>query len=142
MPVLQLKTKTPPPTRKSLPPLVSLPHSPPSPSQPSGVVRNANEFCDRLAEAAPGEVIPYYVGLLGFDRYPGSRVLSAAARLELNVLANRALQLAEAGRVDLVQRRIEPERFDYLAIVRHWPRQQRNSLRAVLPPGHGECGSV
>lgn len=133
MPVLQLTTKTFPPAPKAVPPSLSAPSSL---SQPSGVVRNANEFCDRLASAGPGEVIPYYVGLLGFDRYPGSRVLSAAARLELNVLANRALQLADAGRVDLVQRRIGPERFAYLAIVRQWPRQQRKSLRAVLPPGH------
>ena len=97
-------------------------------------VQNENEFCDRLADAMPGDVIPYHVGLLAADRSPPSKALTEIQRIELNALADRAMQMAETGVVYLVQRRIGRERFVYLAIVRTPPLQMSPVKRAVLAP--------
>jgi hypothetical protein len=87
------------------------------------------EFCDQIADAVPGEAVTYHVGMLARDRtWPLSK-LPEDQRIVLGAIANRALKLFEAGRVHLVQRRVGPERFAYLAIVR---RQPRRALRARL----------
>ena len=91
---------------------------------PPDIVRNQHELSARLADAAPGEIIPYYVGMLAADRSPTSKALTETQRVTLNALAGRMLQLAEAGRVHLVQRRIGRERFAYIAIVRPQPRRR------------------
>lgn len=92
-------------------------------------VLSETEFCDRLAEAVPNEAITYHVGMLARDRYWPLSKLPEDQRVALGAIANRALKLAEAGRVHLVQRRIAEERFVYLAIVRPQPRRV---LRAML----------
>ena len=53
----------------------------------------------------------------------------------MNAVANRALRLAQAGWVDLVQRRIDSNRVAYLAIVRRHP-DGRTGARALLPRQH------
>ena len=90
-----------------------------------------NEFSDRIADAVPGQVITYYVGLLAHDRWAMSMKLPEPRRVELNAIANHALQLAEVGRVHLLQRRVGPGRFAYLAVVR--PQPLRIAWRVVRP---------
>ena len=125
MHVVDFKTKTQP--RAEPPAMLAL----------QDMVRSANDLCDRLADAMPGEIIPYYVGMLAADRAPTSLTLSEAQRIELNALADRMRQLADGCRVHLVQRRLGPERFAYLAIVRPQPRQvdqRRRPVRIVWVP--------
>ena len=106
-----------------------------TPSQPArpDVVRSLNGLADRLAAAMPGEAITYHVGMLARDRWPLSFVLPEVHRLELNAIADRAQQLADAGMVHLVQRRLAEERFAYLLIVRPRPRRQATQRRPVPP---------
>ena len=113
--------------RLTIKPLIS----PQMSSSGSGVppVLSETEFCDRLADAVPNEAIAYHVGMLARDRYWPLSKLPEDQRVALGAIANRALKLAEAGRVHLVQRRIAEERFVYLAIVRPQPRR---ALRAML----------
>jgi hypothetical protein len=86
-------------------------------------VLSETEFCDRIADAVPSEAVTYHVGMLARDRYWPLSKLPEDQRIALGAIANRALKLFEAGRVHLVQRRVGPDRFTYLAIVRSQPRQ-------------------
>ncbi len=88
-------------------------------------VMSENDLCDRLADALPGDIITYHVGLLARDRAPQSQMLSLERCRKLGAVADRALQLAEAGWAHLVQRRIGEECFAYLLIVRPRPRAHR-----------------
>jgi len=97
-----------------------------------GDILTLNAFCDRLAAAAPGETLTYYVGMLAHDCGAMSLVLPEPRRLELCAIASRALQLAEAGRVHLLQRRLGPERFAYLAVVRPQPRRIGREMAAPI----------
>jgi hypothetical protein len=108
---------------------------PPDMLAPPDMVRSENELCDRLADAAPGEIIPYYVGMLAADRAPTSLTLTEVQRIELNALADRMMQLADVGWVHLMQRRIGPEQFAYLAIVRPQARRHQSvvGMNRILP---------
>lgn len=100
--------------------------SPPSPTSEillsvaelPGIARTENAFCDRYADAAPGEVIVYHVGLLGCDRDKLTSNLLPAARSDLDRVADRAWAMAAQGLVHLLQRRMSPGCFAYLAVVR------------------------
>ena len=92
-------------------------------------------FCDLVNGAASGTVITYHIGHLAYDRTLSSRVLDEPRRRALNSVANRALRLAQAGWVDLVQRRIDSDRVAYLAIVRRRP-EGRTGARARLHRQH------
>ena len=100
----------------------------PVPAQPT--VLTENDLCDRLADAQAGDVITYHVGMLARDRAPQTHVLSTDRCRDLGAVADRVLQLAEAGWVHLVQRRLGEECFAYLLIVRPRPR----ALRGVAMP--------
>ena len=63
MHVVDFKTKTQP--RAEPPDMLATPD----------MVRSENDLCDRLADAMPGEIIPYYVGMLAADRAPNSLTL-------------------------------------------------------------------
>lgn len=111
--------------------------APPSPMSSIEVVDtdilSLNDFCDRLAAAASGDVITYYVGMLAHDCWPMSLVHPEPRRVELRSIASRALQLSDAGRVHLLQRRVGPERFAYLAVARPQPRRAGPAMaRPVL----------
>jgi hypothetical protein len=124
MHVVDFKTKTQP--RAEPPDMLATPD----------MVRSENDLCDRLADAMPGEIIPYYVGMLAADRAPNSLTLTEAQRIELNALADRMMQLVDVGRVHLVQRRMGPEQFVYLAIVRPqpWRRPHVVGMNQALRP--------
>ena len=114
--------------------------APPAPMSTVGAVDtdilSLNEFCDRLASAASGDVITYYVGMLAHDCWPMSLVHPEPRRVELCSIASRALQLSDAGRVHLLQRRVGLERFAYLAVVRPQPRRVGP---AMVRPVLGRC---
>ena len=114
MHVVQLNTRLLPPTSASLP----------SAAQP--IVLTENDLCDRLADAQVGDVITYHVGMLARDRAPQTQVLGPDRCRDLGAVADRALQLAEAGWVHLVQSRLDEARFAYLLIVRSRPRARPN----------------
>ena len=86
------------------------------------IVVSENDLCDRYADAAPGTVIIYYMGLLARDRDAAASSLAPDARTELDRVAERAWAMAEQGLVHLLQRRVAPECFAYLAATRARPR--------------------
>jgi len=85
-------------------------------------------FCDLVTDAKPGTEIVYHIGHLAFDRTLTAKVLPERRRKELGAVANRALQLAEARLVHLVQRRVGEMCCEYIAVVRPRPRHAIASL--------------
>jgi len=104
--------------------------SPPVTEQP--IVRSEQDLRDRLADARPGDIITYHIGMLARDRTPQSQILSADRCRVLGAVADRVLGLAEAGWAHPLQRRLSEERFAYLLIVRPRPR----ALRGAAMPVH------
>lgn len=89
-----------------------------------------SDFCNRLAEAAPGDVISYHVGDLAFDRHKDCSLLSERERNELGAVADLAFQMAKDGHAHLLQRRVAPCVFDYTLIVRQSFCAPRKAQRA------------
>jgi len=75
-------------------------------------------FCAWVAQAAPGDEAEYHRGFLILDLTPFGNPMDREARTELACVAARARDLAERGFIHLVQRRIAPGSFAYLAIAR------------------------
>jgi len=71
-----------------------------------------------LAVAEPGSIIQYHVGFLSLDVAETNINLSIAAHRQLMAVANLAWWAAEERIVHLVQRRLGPDRFAYLAVMR------------------------
>jgi nucleotide-binding universal stress UspA family protein len=71
-----------------------------------------------LQQARAGDVFEYHRGLLTVDRTAFGQLSSEAARVALDRLADLALRLAAEGRVHLMQRRLAPGAFAYLAVAR------------------------
>lgn len=80
-------------------------------------------FCTRVFEAKPGERIEYHRGFLALDRMQQGRHADRQMHGAVARTADRAFTLAEKGAVHLVQKRLAPECFSYLAVVR--PRLSR-----------------
>jgi hypothetical protein len=78
------------------------------------------ELCRWLGMARPGERIIYHRGFLAQDCSVTS-TMPASEREELRRLARRAMLLAEAGMVDLVQRRHGPDDYEYIVAARLRP---------------------
>jgi hypothetical protein len=76
------------------------------------------EFSRWLAAAEAGAVRHYHEGFLVLDCARGSTRLSAVERKELAAVARLAWWASEQRVVHLVQRRLGPNRFAYLAIMR------------------------
>ena len=90
------------------------------------------QFCGWLGQAAPGDSIEYHKGYLVLDVCLFGRGLKDAERLELGRLARRAWLVSERGLVHLVQRRLGPSEFSYLAIARARPRTLPAALSSLL----------
>ena len=75
-------------------------------------------LCSWLGQAEPGDVFEYHQGFLGVDLTPFGNSMGFKALAELAHTSARAYDLAERGFVHLVQRRIGPDTFAYLAIAR------------------------
>lgn len=93
------------------------------------------DFCAWLGEAAPGDRIEYHRGTLGFDRLQVIGGLEKRERDRLGALATCVLRAAEQGLVHLVQKRLGPCRFAYIAIARPKPKAAAASLAALVLDG-------
>ena len=91
---------------------------------------DAPAFCHWLADAAPGTSLTYFRGHLAFDRMPSTSPFPEPERKRLVAVANRALQMAEDGRVHLVQRRHGPQHYSYIAV-----KARRRLTGPVVPAG-------
>ena len=68
-----------------------------------------DELAAVVKASPPGSVVRYLVGFLMRDRAASPAIKASGAA---------AMALYAAGNVDLLQRRLEPDRYEYLAIVR------------------------
>lgn len=86
------------------------------------LVQDANTLCERVLNGVPGERIAYWIGLLARDRDTLASSLPPARQAELNVTADAAMRLAEAGWVHLLQERISEGSCAYIVVIRERPR--------------------
>jgi hypothetical protein len=100
------------------------------------------DFCSWLAKAKLRDVIEYHRGYLIVDRYDDTSELEPADRLELTVVAARAFAAAEQGLVHLVQRRLAPCRFSYMAIKRSSQPRSSTPDQMVKPRWAGSATAV
>lgn len=96
------------------------------------VALNENALCDRYADASPGDVIVYHIGLLARDRDRLASDLPPDHRADLDATARRAWAMAAAGLGHLMQRRVAEGRCAYLLIVRARPRSARSTAGCAL----------
>jgi hypothetical protein len=89
-------------------------------------------FCAWLGAAVAGDAIIYHRGTLARDTCPQMNLRSLDERVRVARLSSRALKLAEAGLLHLVQRRHGFEDFAYIAIARPKPRRNAPALHALL----------
>ncbi|MFO0992595.1 MAG: hypothetical protein U1E67_11775 [Hyphomicrobiales bacterium] len=82
-------------------------------------------FLGWLGQAKPGDILEYHRGFLAVDR-------AWSNNRGLDLLASRAVWAADRGLVDLVQRRVGPEQYRYLAIARPKPDQVASSLSQLI----------
>ena len=96
---------------------------------------NTNEvtFCSWLAQAAPGDALEYHRGFLCLDRGGIESVRKSKKADALDQLADRAFDLAERGFIHLIQRRVAPETFSYIAIARPVPLGCALDFKALMP---------
>ncbi|KAF0173132.1 MAG: hypothetical protein FD162_2010 [Rhodobacteraceae bacterium] len=76
------------------------------------------QFCAWVAQALPGDRLEYHRGFLACDITPVVSKLGDNERKELRLLASRAYWTEAKGLVHLVQKRLGPDRFSYIAIAR------------------------
>lgn len=76
------------------------------------------QFCAWVAQALPGDRLEYHRGFLVLDTFPGLSKLGDNERTELALLGKRAFWTEGQGLVHLVQERLGPDLFSYLAIAR------------------------
>ena len=84
-------------------------------------------FCAWIGQAAVGDRLEYHRGFLGIDTTSGISMLPEPERRQLNALAKAAYRAFEAGFIDLVQERVGPDHFAYIAVARTKP------LRTPIP---------
>lgn len=87
------------------------------------------EFCAWVGRAEPGDILEYHRGHLAADLDAGQ---SPATKKALRALARRAYWASQRDLVHLVQRRVGPRRFSYLAIRRARPRAGRIAAAALV----------
>ena len=80
------------------------------------------EFCAWVAQAVPGERLEYHRGFLVLDTFALFSRLDDKAREALRKLAGRTFWAAENGLVHLVQERVGPDCFAYVAVARPKPK--------------------
>jgi len=90
------------------------------------------EFAGWVGAATPGDRLEYHRGFLAVDTIPMVSRLSEAERAALKKLAARAWWAAEQHLVHLVQERLGPDLFAYIAIARPRRRHAEVSLATLL----------
>lgn len=94
------------------------------------------ELCAWVAQAEAGERLEYHRGFLGIDVTPAISLMQEPERRRLAELAQAAMSAFEKGLVHLVQVRLGPDRFAYIAVARPRPRGAATSLSALLLEEH------
>ena len=88
-----------------------------APTVPLGTSKpTADSFCSWLGGAMPGESFEYHRGFLAIDREPPEDQRKTPDHARVDQLANSILGFVGHGMVTLVQRRLAPNRFSYLAV--------------------------
>ena len=93
------------------------------------------EFCAWVAQTLPGDRLEYHRGFLVLDTFPLFSRLDDKARDALRNLASRTFHAAEQGLVHLVQVRVGPDCFAYIAVARPKPNSASISLSELLLEG-------
>ena len=93
---------------------------------------NEIELYAWIAQADDGDVLEYHRGALAIDRDKVISKLDEAECERIGQLADGAFRASEQELVHLVQRRLGPDCFSYLAIARPKLRQERVSLCQLL----------
>ena len=106
-------------------------------AEPTRGTNNATEItdidlCAWIAQAEAGDALIYHRGFLVVDADKSVSTLPTDRRLALRGVADAAFRAAEQGLVHLVQTRLGPDRFAYLAIARPKPKAATASLSALL----------
>ena len=85
-----------------------------------------------IAQAEPGETLVYHRGFLAVDTFGSASPLSHERRSAQRRTADATLRAAEQDLVHLVQARIGPDQFAYIAIARRKHRKTGASLSLRL----------
>jgi hypothetical protein len=84
------------------------------------------EFGLWLASAETGAILQYHDGFLALDTMVVGSRFSAAICKEFADVASHARWASDEGMVHLLQRRLGPGRFAYLAVMRKKPAHQQH----------------
>ena len=91
------------------------------------------EFCSWLGQAQPDDILEYHQGFLALDRCVVGTAEQIARARALHQVAERAFELAERGFIHLIQRRLGPDEFSYLAIARPQPDGAVLTFATLMP---------
>ena len=86
-----------------------------------------------VRQAVPGEQVAYWRGFLARDTWGTRHGTSEKERNRLRAVARRAWLMSASGQVHLVQRRVAPGVFEYIAIARPTKRTERRLLAPSVP---------
>lgn len=101
------------------------------------------EFCAWVAQAVPGDRLEYHRGFLVLDIFPMFDRVPGSETSELARLGSRAFWAAQQGLVHLVQKRVAPNQFAYIAVARPKPKPAAVSLSALLLTEQAQpCGAT
>ena len=89
-----------------------------------------------IAQAEAGDALIYHRGFLVVDADKSVSTLPTDRRLAVRGVADAAFRAAEQDLVHLVQKRLGPDRFAYLAVARPKPKHAAASLSALLLESH------
>ena len=89
------------------------------------------DICVWIGQALPGERLEYHRGFLAVDTDDKVSSLPMPDRVRLRALAAAARRAFEMRLVHLVQVRLGPDRFAYVAIARGRPRHASVSLARI-----------
>jgi hypothetical protein len=89
----------------------------------ASAIEAVEAFRRKFAAALPGTALPYYTGFLCHDSYltitdPKTGAERSVAQEPAKSLGDKARRLYAAGQAELLQRRIAPGTFQYLAVKR------------------------
>ena len=90
------------------------------------------DFAGWVGAATTGDRLEYHRGFLAVDTIPVISKLPEPERAALKTLAARAYWAAGRRLVHLVQERLGPDLFAYIAIARPKPKHAEVSLAALL----------
>lgn len=98
----------------------------------AGPVLDEIGFLAWIAQAAPGEALVYHRGFLVVDAISTASRLAPEPRSTLRGIAAAAMRAAESDLVHLVQARLGPDQFAYIAIARPKPKARGAAISMRL----------